>query len=59
MVDLVAEVNIEAMEAMEGARVEAMVAVGVTKETEEIKTKIEACKALVGKNSLESGDYGE
>jgi hypothetical protein len=56
VVDLVAEVNIEAME---GARVEAMVAVGVTKGTEEIKTKIEACKALVGKNSLESGDYGE
>ena len=50
MVDLVAEVNIEDMEAMEG--VEAMEgAVGVTKETEEIRTKIEACKALVGKSS--------
>ena len=44
MVDLVEEVNIEAMEAMEGV-------VEVTKETEEIRTKIEACKALVGKNS--------
>ena len=44
MVDLVAEVNIEDMEAMEGV-------VGVTKEMEEIRTKIEACKALVGKNS--------
>ena len=50
MVDLVAEVNIEDMEAMEG--VEAMEgAVGVTKEMEETRTKIEACKALVGKNS--------
>ena len=50
VVDLVAEVNIEAMEGV----------VGVTKETEEIKTKIEACKALVGKRiKISVITYGE
>ena len=45
MVDLVAEVNKEAMEGVVGV----VGVVGATKETEEIRTKIEACKALVGK----------